>query len=166
MSTPTWLPDRLDRTAFPDEIALEAAAWAVFQTAFAQRPTFRGEFVNVDRKAHKARADREHTYWHLVTEGEPEETRTTPMPDRLERVPWIKPLIENEACPLSAIKVWSNQRGGSTHVCIWFDRVNWIVVLKQLKTNYLLKTTYVPESRRKRQLHQEYARWKKSGARL
>ena len=74
--------------------------------------------------------------------------------------------MENEACPLSGIKVWSNWRGGSKHVCIWFDRQNYLVVLKQLSQNYLLKTTYCPESRRSQQLHREYAAWKKSGARL
>jgi hypothetical protein len=161
MSTPTWLPARLDRVTFPDKVALEAAAWTVFQNDFRIFPQFRGEAVRVSRVPHKARNDREHTYWHVVTEGEPEEARKTPMPDRLERVPWIKPLIENEACPLSDIKVWSNQRGGSTHICIWFDRLNYLVVLKQLSKNYLLKTAYMPESRRRQQLHKEYAAWKK-----
>lgn len=166
MSNPTWLPAPLERTAFAEVAALEAAAWAVFQRDFARWPQFRGEFVTVWRTPHKARADRGHTYWHVVTEGEPEESRHTPMPDRLERMPWTRPLIENEACPLSAIKVWSNRRGGSTHVCVWFDRMNWLVVLKQLASNYLLKTTYCPESRRRQQLHREYAAWKRSGARL
>lgn len=153
MSAPVWFPARLDRAAFGDATALEAAAWAVFQRDFAQWPQFRGESVTVSRTPHKARTDREHTYWHIVTEGEPEETRLTPIEDRLERVPWTRPLIENEACPLSSIKIWSNQRGGSTHVCIWFDRMNWLVVLKQLSRNYLLKTTYCPESSRRQQLH-------------
>lgn len=166
MSTTHWLPNRLDRNSFSDETALEAAAWAAFQRDFAAAPIFRTERVNTNRQPHPARADRHHSYWHAVTEGEPEEARAVPEAERLERVPWVRPVIENEACPQSSIKVWSNQRGSSTHVCIWFDRVNWLVVLKQLKTNYLLKTTYSPQSKRQRQLHQEYARWKKSGARL
>lgn len=166
MNKPPWLPDRLEPSAFTGLETLEVAAWSVFQRDFAQWPLFRGETVTVSRVPHKARPDREHTYWHLVTEGEPEEARQAPMPDRLERIPWARPVIENEGCPSSSIKVWSNQRHGSTHVCIWFDRMNWLVVLKQLSQNYLLKTTYCPEPGRREQLHKEYARWKKSGARL
>jgi hypothetical protein len=166
MNSPTWLPAWLDRATFANEAALEAAAWAVFQKDFASVPSFRTERVNINRQPHPARADRQHSYWHAVTEGQPEETRTAPEPERLERMPWARPVIENEACPLSSIKVWSNTRQGNTHVCIWFDRINYLVVLKQLSTNYLLKTTYSPESRRKQQLHKEYAAWKKSGARL
>lgn len=166
MSTTSWLPARLERATFPDEIALEAAAWAVFQRDFASSPAFRTERVNINRQPHRARTDRFHTYWHAVTEGQPEESRVNPELERLERLPWARPVIENEACPHSSIKVWSNRRGDSTHVCIYFDRINYLVVLKQLRTNYLLKTTYSPKSRRRHQLLKEYASWKKSGARL
>ena len=166
MSAPAWLPARLDRTTFADDAALEVAAWAVFQNDFAAFPQFRAEEVRVDRTPHKARADREHTYWHAVTDGQPEEARKIPELERLERTPWTKPLIENEACPLSTIKVWSNRRHGNKHICIWFDRVNYLVVLKQLTKNYLLKTTYCPEANTRRRMHKEYAAWKKSGARL
>lgn len=166
MSAPTWLPARLDRAHFSDETALETAAWTVFQRDFATGPQFRTERVNINRKPHPARTDRGHSYWHAVTEGEPEDARNSAEPERLERIPWVRPIIEGESCEQSAIKVWSNQRGGSTHVCIWFDRINYLVVLKQLSANFLLKTTYSPEPRRKQQLHKEYAAWKKSGARL
>jgi hypothetical protein len=166
MSTPAWLPARLDRATHPDDDALEAAAWTVFQRDFATAPTFRAERVNINRQPHPARPDRQHSYWHAITEGQPEEARTAPEIDRLERMPWARPVIDNEACPRSSIKVWSNERHGNTHVCIWFDQINYLVVLKQLSTNYLLKTTYSPEPKRQQQLHKEYARWKKSGARL
>jgi len=167
MSTPTWLPAALKRTDFADESALEIAVWTLFQTDFKTPPVFRNEKIFVDRNPHKACPNREHSYWHLITEGEPEENRTTPVPDRLEHLPWAKPIIENEACPLSAIKVWSNRRGGSTHVCIWFDRMNYLVILKQLpRDNYFLKTAYRPGSQGRQRLHKEYASWKKNGARL
>jgi len=166
MTTPAWLPTRFDRAAFPTIADLELAAWAVYRKDFATVPRFRTENVGVVRRAHKVRADREHTYWHMITEGEPEESRTTPMPDRLERLPWTRPIIENEGDAAASVKVWANERHGNTHVCIWFDRQNYIVVLKQCTGHYLLKTAYCPEPKRQQQLHREYAAWKKSGARL
>ena len=161
-----WLPTRLDRLSFTTAADLEAAAWAIFQKDFSAFPPFRTEDVRVIRAPHKARADQGHTYWHMVTEGEREETRGKSISDRLERVPWARPVIENEADVGSAMKVWSNQRSGNTHVCIWFDRQNYLVVLKQCADHYLLKTTYCPESWRRQQLHREYTAWKKNGARL
>ena len=162
MSSPTWLPARLDRASFSDDTALEFAAWATFQRDFKTVPQFRSERVHINRHPHPARSDRGHTYWHTVTKGQPESARKTPVTDRLERIPWARPIIENENCPHSSIKVWSNRRKGSTHICIWFDRINYLIVLKPLRrSNYLLKTTYRPEPRRRLQLHREYAAWKK-----
>lgn len=166
MSPPTWLPSRLDRASFSDVTALESTAWVKFQRDFATAPHFRAERVYVNRRRHPARSDRGHTYWHAVTKGNSESSRRTPETERLERIQWTRPVIENESCPRSSIKVWSNRRRGSTHICIWFDRINYLIVLKQLSTNYLLKTTYSPQSRRRQQLHREYANWKKNGARM
>ena len=162
MSSPTWLPARLDRASFSDDTALELAAWATFQQDFKTVPQFRSEKVHVNRRPHPARSDRGRTYWHAVTKGRSESERTTPVTDRLERIPWTRPVIENEACPYSSIKVWSNRRKGSPRICIWFDRVNYLIVLKPLRrANYLLITTYSPQSRRRLQLHREFANWKK-----
>lgn len=166
MSSTNWLPARLDRASYIDDAALEAAAWMAFQQDFTAAPGFRSELVHINRQPHPARSDRQHSYWHAVTEGQPETARTTPVAERLERIPWVRPIIENEACPQSSIKVWSNRRGSSTHICIWFNRINYLIILKRLRTNYLLKTTYSPQSRRVQQLHREYAAWKRNGARL
>jgi len=86
----------------------------------------------------------------------------TPMKDRLERSPWILPVIENEG----EVKVWSNTRKGHRHICIWMDRQNYLIVLKECRDHFLLKTTYCPESRRRQQLRREYAAWKKTGRAL
>lgn len=167
MTTPAttdWLPDRLVEADHDDINALEAVAYAIFQNDWASFSSFRGDEVRVHRQPHKANGDRWHTYWHAVTEGFPEEVRTTPMPDRLERVPWCRPVVENEGN--AAVKVWGNFRKGNRHICIWFDRVNYIVILKECRDHFLLKTTYCPRTRRKQQLHREYAAWKKTGRAL
>jgi len=160
---PKWLPPRLRGAAFADTSALEIAAYEVFQKDWATRAVFHGDEVRVHRHPHRANANRWHTYWHCMTEGEPEETRSTPMADRLERIPWSRPVIENEADIAGGMKVWANIRGRDQHVCVWFEPENYLVVLKIAYDHFLLKTTYCPEPRRKMQLQRDYSAWKKTG---
>ena len=164
LATTDWLPDRLIAANYDDINALEIASYALFKNDWSDFAAFRGDEVRVHRRPHKANAARWHTYWHAVTEGFPEEIRKNPMTARLERIPWCRPIIVNEND--AVVKVWSNFRKGSKHICIWFDRLNYIVILKQCQNHYLLKTTYCPESRRQKQFHREYAAWKKTGRAL
>ncbi len=160
---PAWLPSRLFQADFPDLTALECAAYAIFQQAWATHPIFRGDQVRVHRFPHRANGSRWNTYWHCVTEGDPEESRTTPIQERLERIPWSRPVIENEANVAAGMKVWANFRGRDQHVCVWFEPENYLVVLKIAYDHFLLKTTYCPESRRRVQLQRDYSTWKKTG---
>ncbi len=148
---------------YPNVVALEVAAYAIFQRDWAKRLVFRGDEVRVHCHPHRANADRWHTYWHCVTEGELEERRTTPIVDRLERVPWSRPVIENEADGMSGIKVWANIRGRDQHVCIWLEPQNYLVVLKIAYDHFVLKTTYCPEAKRRRQLQRDFTAWQKTG---
>ena len=90
-STPAWLPLALALADFPDMVGLETAAFTLFQTAWASYPTFRGDEVRVHRHPHLANSNRWNTYWHCVTEGDPETTRITPIPGCS---PWV-----NRRCP-------------------------------------------------------------------
>lgn len=162
-SSPAWLPQALAQADFPDLSGLEAAAYAHFQTVWATPPSFRGDEVRAHRHPHLANPNRWNTYWHCVTEGEPEATRTTPIQDRLERIPWARPVIENETDANSGIKVWANVRGRDQHVCVWFEPENYLIVLKIARNHFVLKTTYRPEPHRKTQLHRDYTTWKKTG---
>ncbi len=160
---PPWLPARLFQANFDDVAALEVAAYAIFQRDWATRLIFRGDEVRVHRHPHVASASRWNTYWHCVTEGNPEETRTIPIVERVERIPWSRPVIENEADLARGMKVWANVRGRDQHVCVWFEPENYLVVLKIAYDHFLLKTTYCPESRRRVQLQRDYSAWKKTG---
>jgi hypothetical protein len=161
--SPAWLPPRLFESNFTDILSLELAAYAIFQKDWATRPIFRGDQVRVHFHPHRANVNRWNSYWHCVTEGEPEETRTKPIVERLERIPWSRPLIENESDVAARIKVWANTRGRDQHVCIWLEPENYLIVLKIAYDHFLLRTTYCPESRRRVQLQRDYTAWKKTG---
>jgi hypothetical protein len=162
-SVPSWLPQAFALANFPDLNSLEAAAFTHFRTAWANHPTFRGDEVRVHRNPHLANPNRWNTYWHCVTEGEPETTRTVPILDRLERIPWTRPVIENETDASSGIKVWANVRGRDQHVCVWFEPENYLIVLKIAHNHFVLKTTYRPQANRRAQLHRDYTAYKKTG---
>lgn len=138
MSLPAWLPAAL--TA-PDMAKLEPLAWAAYQTSFKagqMMPKFKVAVVSVEREPHVARADREHTYWHAITEGSPEATRKNPVKERLERVPWLRPFIEN----WSQCRVWWEYRESSKHWNVWHPSAGHVVIIKETTTGFLLKTGY------------------------
>ena len=95
---------------------------------------------------------------YMVTEGQPEEARTAPELDRLDRVTWARPVLEHTG---DEVKRWGNVRGSDRHFCIWHSRANYLIVVKQTVKAYLLKTTYCPTPARQRQLHQEFAEAKR-----
>lgn len=138
MSLPTWLPASLTE---PDLVKLESLAWAAYQTSFKagqMMPKFKVSVVSVEREPHVANPKRERTYWHAVTKGAPEETRTNPVKERLERVPWLRPFIEHwQDC-----RVWWEFRESSKHWNVWHSSVGHVVIIKETSTGYLLKTGY------------------------
>ena len=121
---------------------LETRAYGVYQQDFgpaAQEALFQEAKVIVERTPHRANADREHTYWHAVTEGLPEESRVNPVVERLVRIPWMRPVI----CGWAEMRVWWEYRDYSTHWNIWHRNSRYVVIVKELACgDYLLKTAY------------------------
>ena len=85
-------------------------------------------------------------FWHVISEGTQEEDRT---PDfrRCERIRWIAYLI-TQAGTHQAISWWENKRGGNTHVVIWHESENFVVILAKRNGYYLLKSAYNAEPHR------------------
>lgn len=162
MSETSWVPSKLDGS--PGLAVVEPQAYLAYQADFGLSRAavmFRGAPITVNRRPHPANVLREHTYWHMITEGTPESIRTTPMLDRLERIPWARPVLEHIGQP--GVKAWENVRGLDRHFCVWHDKINYIVVVKQTADAFLLKTTYQPTSQRRLKLHTEYAEAKRNG---
>lgn len=137
---------------------LEPRAHDAFQHDFGAHVVsvlFQAQCVIMNRSPHPANSAREHTYWHMVTEGQPEEQRILPIEDRLAKIPWARPVLENATDP--EIKVWFSPRYTSGNYCVWYSKANYLVVVKQLTNGFLLKTAYTPDYTRVTRLHQEYA---------
>ena len=144
------------------ETTLEERAHSVYQTDFGAsvEPTqFMRSEIHVNRAPHPANTRREHTYWHMVTEGNPETQRVSPVKERLVKIPWVHPILKHADDP--DIKVWFSPREANKHYCVWHSNANYLVILKQLRHGWLLKTTYRPDPERVAKLHQEYARSKR-----
>jgi hypothetical protein len=101
-------------------------------------------------------------FWHCISEGDNEETRTPDMA-RCERILWIPWVIRHaEDSIKNKITWWENKRGSNTHVVIFLEEENYVVILAKRKDYYLFKTAYCANPQRKRQLIREREEYWKS----
>lgn len=101
-------------------------------------------------------------FWHVISEGDVEDDR---LPDlrRCERITWVAYLIAN-AENEPDISWWENKRGRDTHVVIWHQAENFVVILAERNGYYLLKTAYCPKSKRVKDFIKERDNyWKQKG---
>lgn len=159
-------PELLLRKFFNDDpTAFEKACYGVYLRDFrAAPPECRPRPMYADTRPvcvrqvpHTNRADREYTYWHLITgdEGCPGTAPAKPDEERMERMPYARPFIEESG--EQGFKVWHNVRGRNRHLCIWHDCLNVVVVLADYGNHWELKTLYRPTRKRKLEFHKEYA---------
>lgn len=112
---------------------------------------FRG--CKVSCKRHPESNGKAFAFWHLISEGEIEEDRI-PNIERCERITWISWCIENiDDCP--ELSWWKNKRRNSTHVVIWHEAENFVVILAERNGYYLIKTAYRAQKHRARSFRKE-----------
>jgi hypothetical protein len=153
MSLPAWLPAQHD----PASPSLEADAWATFQAQFAPSPptpqastpwhepaspsqTVAAKALTLERNPHPGNALREYTFWHVVTEGKPETARTTPKPERLVLLPWLRPLLDNHTA--APVLRWKKKQFGLDYYCVLCPSANYLVILKEGSAGIILTTAY------------------------
>ena len=158
---PEWLPEIIKLEDFNGDWDnyLEALYNVYLHDFKHARPVFRG--IQLSVKWHPLIKGKEATFWHIISEGEIEDER---IPDirRCERIPWPKPIIENSN--ENNIKVWQNKRkGDKIRICIYFEEIEYLVVIAKRKTKLIFWTSY-PVIRRhtKSKLLKEYNEAKKA----
>lgn len=151
------LPDKLSIQNFNNVEDLIEAAYEVFKRDFIyKRPSFRG--VRLGLKQYPQRDGKEATFYHMTTEGDIEDERA-PDIERLERIMWTAPMINNSDHP--ELKVWENIRGGKCNILIFHEVEGYLIVLRKAN-GYLLPWTayYVKYRNQKEKLLREYNTYK------
>jgi hypothetical protein len=161
-NTPDWLPPLvlLGSHSGNWNHYVEALYRYYKQDFVDSQPVFRG--LAVQRKVTPVEQGKEASFWHLISEGKKEADRIPDM-RRCERIRWPRPVVEHVDEP--SIKVWENKRGRDTRICIWFEAIEYLVVLAVRRGYYLLWTAYpVTRPHTKRNLRREYEAYTKANA--
>lgn len=136
-----WLP-ALQPFDWNDYAASLERAYGVFRRDFelaSSRPTFLGR--KMELKWHPAFDGKSATFWHFVTEGRDESTRT-PNRDRIERIAWPRALIES-AHDGSRVRLWCEMKKGDKRWHLAVSDFSYLVVVADRKKYVLPWTAFV-----------------------
>ncbi|ORJ59855.1 hypothetical protein [Geothermobacter hydrogeniphilus] len=121
------------------------------------KPVFQGKRLGLKR--HPLTHGKEATFWHMISEGKDEASRT---PDfrRCERIRWPRPVIEHNEAP--KVKWWVSVKRNENRIHIWLEDEDYIVVLADRKGFLLPWTAFlITREHTRRKLRKEYeAYWK------
>lgn len=159
---PEWLPPLSPLEDYGgDWESYVEALYAFFKKDFVENTVlYKGNKIVLKR--HPVVKGKEATFWHLISEGNIEETRS-PNLRRCERIRWVKALIDH--CEELGIKVWENERKNEKRVCIWYEEVDYLVVLAKRKGYTVLWTAYlVTKKHTKEKMRKEYEAYKNADA--
>lgn len=97
-------------------------------------------------------------FWHLITRVDHKTDERLPDFRRSERLPWIKPIIEQFREP--EIKFWHNiepsRRGADDKYYLWYEKGNFLVILKARKKNYFLATSFYVDGYNVKKFERKY----------
>jgi hypothetical protein len=86
------------------------------------------------------------SFWHVISEAPSRDNRNeddrVPNIRRCERIRWIAWAIEQASRGEAGFNWWKNRRGRDTHVVIWAEDRDFVVILAKRRDYYVLKTAY------------------------
>jgi hypothetical protein len=109
-------------------------------------------------KLHPVSQNKEATFWHVISSGEDEEQRTPDM-RRMERVGWIRPIIDS-CKDEKRVCCWNEERNGAKRPNIAVPDFSYVVVLEERKDFVMLWTAIYVEAAFKREKFR--SKWKAS----
>lgn len=131
--------------------------YKIFQRDFMlSQPRLENMLVCIDNR--KIDDSREEGFWHLVTRQDKQASERFPEIPRAERLPWIRPLIENYQN--KNVTYWRYLEGNrKVRHYIWAKAVDFAVILAQEKVRLFVVTAFcVDFEGKKSDLERRYAK--------
>lgn len=83
---------------------------------------------------------KEKIFWHITTRDETSSGQRLPDFRRCERIPWLKPMLENSTN--SQVLAWENIEGnGIIKIYVWLRDHDYLTIMKKTKKGYLILLT-------------------------
>lgn len=133
----------------------ENAIYSAYESTF-ENNKFYWEGKPINEKKVPIFKGKSGTFWHIISSGETEESRT---PDlrRYERITWPAHILKYCKDNCEKILVWKNKRGSKSRILLWCREIEYLVVLDERKDFCLFWTAYpVIYSHTKKKLMKEY----------
>jgi len=176
-SNPSWLPAMAQvspwRHGGPDDTY--EMLYGIFQRDFVRtQPRYDGHAVWHFRRPEDWEDGKEKLFWHLTDREEkpkpvPRRMRKYaaqiqvqpgryPDPRRCERLPWVRPMIDNSRQP--EVLAWDYREGdGSIRTYVWLKDLDFVAIMKKYPKGRrrLITSFYVDQEYKRRAFERKYA---------
>jgi len=141
MTKPVWLPEEFQYDGNWEEFI--ECVYQVFKQDFMQtQPSYQGRIVTCDTKIIDGK---EAGFWHIVQRHDSQLNERLPDLRRCSRIPWPKPIIENNSSPILSVWRVDRKKAGKPRqkrILIWLEEFDYLVVLAERKRVVVLVTAY------------------------
>lgn len=137
-----WLPEPLVHNGCEFE-TVERAYDVYYNDFVLHKPSFQGIMV-IPFDGNKNLEDRE-TFTHLTTKKPSNASCERKLSiTRCCRIPWIAPIIDH--CQEKFARVFFERKGTKDRICIWYEKISFVIVLNTNRDCYRLVTAYTLSS--------------------
>lgn len=153
MKFPLWLPRLFDVTQWSHDT--HDLLYEIFHKDFIQNPThYLGQRIGFEKIIEEGK---EKAFWHITTREDKESGERFTDLRRCERLPWLKPILENAGNP--EILSWEYTEGdGVIKVYVWLKDYDYVAIMKKTRKGFLILLTafWVEHEYMKRALMKKY----------
>jgi hypothetical protein len=154
-STPVWLPEMAPVNPWTNETF--DLLYMIFKKDFREsRPVYEGKAVWFFPGMEDGK---EQIFWHMTSRIDEETGMRLPDLRRSERLPWVRPMIDEASQP--EILAWDYEEGdGTVKTYVWLQDYDFLVLMKKYPDGgrRLITSYYVDQPHTRRGLQKKYAR--------